>query len=161
MEGMILLREYLRLLDKEMDGFPDDSEMSLLVRNICNSLGHRLRATMYCWEVWKKQVPEGLCVYGLERERMYEAIVEWFLDGSDLLSLMSSLALPDTHIVTVETENGVMIQFCAHGTCYQKMTFKEDDEGGLVISYKDLVTGRTTEWVLDTDELLRYAPSFT
>lgn len=92
---------------------------------------------------------------------MYEAIAEWFLDGSDLLSLMSSLALPDTHIVTIEKENDVMIQFCTHGTCYWKMTFKEDDEGGLVISYKDLVASRTSEWVLDIDEPLRYAPSFT
>lgn len=41
------------------------------------------------------------------------------------------------------------------------MMFKKDDEGGPVISYKDLVAGRTSEWVLDIDELLRYAPSFT
>ena len=106
-------------------------------------------------------MPKDLDVHGLNRERMYEAIAEWSLDGSDLLSLMSSLALPDTHIVTIETENDVMFQFCANGTCHQKMTFKEDCEGGLVITYKDLVTGRTSEWVLDVDELLDYDPSFT
>lgn len=122
---------------------------------------YNINLVMRGWETWKEQVPETLCVYGLDRERMYEAIAEWFLDGSDLLSLMSSLALPDTHIVNIETENDVMFQLCAHSTCYQRMAFKKDCKGGLVITYKDLVTSRTSEWVLDMDELLRYVPSFS
>lgn len=141
--------------------FGEGTFMRSVIEEKYRRFSYNVNLVMKGWEVWKKQVPEGLCVHGLDRERIYEAIAEWFLDGSDLLSLMSFLALPDTHMVTIEIENDVMIQFSAHGTCYQRMTFKEDDEGGLVISYKDLVTGRTTEWVLDTDELLRYAPSFT
>lgn len=124
-------------------------------------IASKLRMIRMGWEVWKEQVPEDLRVHGLDREKTYEAIAEWFLDGGDLLSLMSCLALPDTHIVTIEMENDVMFQLCAHGTCYQKIMFKEDCEGGLVITYKDLVTGRTSEWVLDVDELLKYAPSFS
>lgn len=141
--------------------FGEGTLMRSVIEEKYRRFSYNISLVMKGWEVWKEQIPEDLCVHGLDRERMYEAIAEWSLDGSDLLSLMSSLALPDTHIVTIEKENDVMFQFCAHGTCYWKMTFKEDCEGGLVISYKDLVTGRTSEWVLDIDELLRYAPSFT
>lgn len=141
--------------------FGEGTLMRSVIEEKYRRFSYNVNLVMRGWEVWKEQVPEGLCVHGLDRERMYEAIAEWLLDGSDLLSLMSSLALPDTHIVTIETENDVTFQFCAHSTCYQRMMFKEDCEGGLVIRYKDLVTGRTTKWVLDTDELLRYAPSFT
>lgn len=141
--------------------FGEGTLMRSVIEERYRRFSYNINLVMRGWDVWKEQVSEDLCVHGLNRERMYEAIAEWFLDSSDLLSLMSSLALPDTHIVTIETENDVIIQFCAHGACYQKMMFKKDDEGGLVISYKDLVAGRTSEWVLDIDELLRYAPSFT
>lgn len=140
--------------------FGESTLMRSVIEERYKRLSYNINLVMRGWEVWKEQVPEDLCVHGLDRERMYEAIAEWFLDGSDLLSLMSSLTFPDTHILTIETENDVMIQFCTHGTCYQKMTFKEDCEGGLVITYKDLVSGRTSEWPLDVDELLKYAPSF-
>lgn len=141
--------------------FGEGTFMRSVIEEKHRRFNYNINLVMKGWEVWKEQVPQNLCVHGLDGERIYEAIAEWFLDGDDLLSLMSSLALTDTYIMTIETENDMMFQFCAHSTCYQRMTFKEDCEGGLAITYKDLVTGRTSEWVLDTDELLRYAPSFS
>lgn len=140
--------------------FGEGTFMRSVIEEKYRRFSYNINLVMKGWKVWKEQVPEDLCVHGLDRERTYEAIAEWFLDGDDLLSLISSLTLPDTRIVTIETENDVMFQLCAHSTCYQRIMFKEDCEGGLVITYKDLMTSRTSEWVLDIDELLRYAPSF-
>lgn len=155
------MKTFISTACDETRTFGEGTFMRSVIEEKYRRFSYNINLVMKGWEVWKKQVSEDLCVHGLDRERMYEAIADWFLDGSDLLSLMSPLALPDTYIVTIETENDVMFQFCAHGTCYQRMTFKEDDEGGLVIDYKDLVTGRTSERYVDVDDLLRYTPSFS
>lgn len=112
------MQDWADRIKEELTRYDRRSMVGYIVRDQLLYIASKLRMVRMGWDVWKEQVSEDLCVHGLNRERMYEAIAEWFLDGSDLLSLMSSLALPDTHILTIETENDVIIQFCAHGACY-------------------------------------------
>lgn len=158
MEGVTLLREYLRLLDKEMDGFPDDSEMSLLVRNICNSLSHRLRATMNCWEIWKRLLPESLRWDGYDRKRLYEIVALDFMDRNNAF-LMGRIS-ECSHLDVCERDDKLVIEVYDRYGPTATILFVHDDTGRQMVTYEDPKFDVKVARRLWSYDLMGHEPSF-
>lgn len=141
--------------------FGEDTLVRSIIEEKYRQFSYNISLIMKGWEVWKRQVSQDLCVHGLDRERIYEVIVEWSLDEGNLLSLISALTLPDMHIAIVEKNGNMAITVYCHYIPYHRMTFCEGDEGELMITYYDLITGGTRERYVDMDDLLTYTPSFS
>lgn len=150
---------YLEDLGEKLEKFGRHTMIRGYMKERCHDLAYLLDLAGRGWENWKAQLPKDLHVCGLDRERIYEVIVEQAMDWP-ALSLMEDMASTDVRLLVFKKGDGVLIRVARNGGYRHEISIYENDEGDLVVDHHNKIYDKMREEYPDIDELLDYDPSF-